>query len=119
MAPRGSSRRHHFHLETIRWLELHSDAGVERRLGAGAVAHGNGAQSGSAGQGPVVIEAELVLPVAVRHPNINEVGVFWPPNRLRGVEGQSDRFRVELDRAVVYAVRRIVRQRLGGRTLPA
>src|SRR5258708_33329175 len=45
-SPRGSSRRHRFHLETIRWLELHSDAGIERRLGAGAVAHGNGAQGG-------------------------------------------------------------------------
>src|SRR5260370_13155548 len=108
-----------FDLETIRWLELHSDAGIERRLGAGAVAHGNGAQSGSAGQGPVVIEAELVLPVAVRHPNINEVGVFWPPNRLRGVEGQSDRFRVELDLPLVYSVRRLVRQRLVVSTLPA
>src|SRR6266446_9922205 len=107
MAPRGSSRRHHFHLETIRWLELHSDAGVERRLGAGAVAHGDGAQSGSAGQGPVVIEAELVLPVTVGHPDVHEVAVFWTPNRLRGVEGQSDRFRVELDRGVENAERRI------------
>src|SRR4030081_1458638 len=80
--------------------ELHRDAGVQRGFGAGAVAHGDAAHNGRAGEGPVVIEAELVLPVAIGDPDVDEVRVLRAPEGLGGVEGQTDRLRVELDRGI-------------------
>ena len=45
----------------------------------------------------IVVEAEFVLPVAVGHPEVNEVRVFRAPHSLAGIERQADRFAVELD----------------------
>src|SRR5207237_740114 len=81
------------HLETIRWLELHRDTAIHRRFGAGLIA----LTVEGAGNAVVVVEAELVLPVAVGNPEIDEVRVLRTPDRLGGVEGQTDRFRIELD----------------------
>src|SRR5262245_34070615 len=44
-----------------------------------------------------MVEAELVLPVAVGNPEIDEVGVLRSPYCLAGVEGQTDRLAVELN----------------------
>src|ERR1700712_1460631 len=93
MAPRGSSRRHHFTWEIIRWLELHSYAGVERALGAGIIARSRSQGTGGTGR---MVEAELVLPVAIGHPDVDEVRVLLAQEGLAGVKGQSDRFTVEL-----------------------
>jgi hypothetical protein len=75
--------------------KFHGDAGVERRLRAGVVAHTRRDIANGAG---LVIEAELVLPVAVGDPDVDEVGELRTPDRLRGVEGQTDRLGVELNR---------------------
>src|ERR1700754_4086008 len=83
--------------------ELHRDAGVHRGFGAGAVAHRGAADDGSAGKGPVVIEAELVLPVAIGDPDVDEMRVLRAPDGFGGVEGQTDRLRVELDGGVENA----------------
>src|ERR1700712_314459 len=93
MAPRGSSRRHHFTWEIIRWSELHGYAGVERALGAGIIARTRSQGTGGAGR---MVEAELVLPVAIGHPDVDEVRILFAHEGLAGVEGQSDRFAVEL-----------------------
>src|SRR5215475_10142772 len=102
----------------IRWSELEGDTGVERALGAGAVVLSSRSTVG-AGERRVVIEAELVLPVAIGHPDIHEVAVFGAPDRLGGVHGQTDRLRVELDRRIEDAVAGIERQRFSVRTFLA
>ena len=43
-----------------------------------------------------MVKAELVLPVAPGDPQIDKVGVLRSHERLAGVEGQTDRFAVEL-----------------------
>ena len=96
IAPRGPARRHHCNLETFSRSELHSDATVHRGLGAAVGALAGRGDRADAGHG-VVVEAELVLPVAVGHPEIDEVRVLVTPDGLPGVEGQTDRFAVELD----------------------
>src|SRR5579871_5156046 len=68
-------------LEIVRRSELHSDAGVARGFRAGAVIL-TGRHAAGAGERPVVIEAELVLPVAVCHPDVDEVAPLVAPNRL-------------------------------------
>src|ERR1700751_522849 len=73
--------------------ELHGDASVDRRLGAGVVAHAGRDVARRAGG---VIEAELVLPVAIGNPDVDEVGELRTPDRLRGIEGQTDRLGGEL-----------------------
>src|SRR5215468_4355910 len=95
----------------IRWSELEGDTGVERALGAGAVVL-SGRSTVGAGERRVVIEAELVLPVAIGHPDVHEVGVLGTPDRLGDVHGQTDRLRVELDCGIVHAVTRIVGKRI-------
>src|SRR5271166_5220997 len=79
----------------VRRSELHGDAGVDRRLRTAVVAH---AWRDIAGRAGGVIEAELVLPVAVGNPDVDEVGELRTPDRPRGVEGQTDRLGVELNR---------------------
>src|SRR5712671_4726459 len=87
-----------FHLEVVRRSELHRHTGVERALGAGTAWTGDAAYGGRAGNGgSVVIEAELVLPVAIGNPDVHIVGPFRTPDRLGGVEGQADRLRIELN----------------------
>src|SRR5206468_1378552 len=75
----------------IRSLELHGDARIERRFGAAVGACTVRRQRADAGH-RVVIEAELVLPVAIGHPDIDEMRIFRTPGSLRRVEGQADRF---------------------------
>jgi hypothetical protein len=58
----GLSRRHRFTWRRIRRLELHSDAGIGGRFGAGAVAHGDAAHNSSAGKGPGVASYDPALP---------------------------------------------------------
>src|ERR1700712_1471884 len=94
MAPRGSSRRHHFTWEIIRWSELHGYAGVERALSAGVCACACCRERADARR-RIVIEAELVLPVAIGDPDVNEVRVLRARKGLAGVEGQTDRFAIE------------------------
>jgi hypothetical protein len=38
-----------------------------------------------------VVKTELVLPVAVGHPDVDVVAPFPAPHRLRSIEGQADR----------------------------
>src|SRR6266702_1161307 len=111
MAPRGTSRRHRFVTwGTVRWLELHRDAGVERRLGAASARTGNAAYGSRAGKRRgVMIEAELVLPVAVGDPDIDKVRIFRAPDRLGSVHGQTDRLGVEFDLGVKHLIGRKVR----------
>src|SRR5580704_12395490 len=80
---------------STRRLELHRDAGIDGRFGAavGALA---GCRDGADTRRGVVIEAELVLPVAVGDPQVDEVRVLRTHDRLAGVEGQTDWFAVEL-----------------------
>src|SRR5882757_4327478 len=82
-------------VEMIRWSELHGHAGIDGRFGAGVGALAGCCDGADAGH-CVVIEAELVLPVAVGNPEVDEVGVLRADEGLGGVEGQTDRFRVEL-----------------------
>src|SRR6516164_1240820 len=77
--------------------ELHGDAAIDGRLGTGMVAH---AGRDVAGRAVLVVETELVLPVAIGHPDVDKVSVFRAPHRLPGVEGQADRLGVELDGGV-------------------
>src|ERR1700694_2846373 len=79
----------------IRRLELHSNTGVERRFGAGVGACTGCRDRADAGH-RIVVEAELVLPVAIGNPHVNEVRVFRTGEGLAGVEGQADRLAVEL-----------------------
>jgi hypothetical protein len=44
----------------------------------------------------IVVEAELVLPIAPRDPDVDEVRILRAQDRLTGDEGQTDRFAVEL-----------------------
>src|SRR5215471_16875403 len=53
--------------------ELHSDAAIDGRLGTGMVAH---AGRDVAGRAVLVVETELVLPVAVGHPDVDKVRIF-------------------------------------------
>src|SRR5438045_4197705 len=91
--------------KTVRWLELHGDAGVERGFGAASAWTGNAAYSSRAGKRRgVMIEAELVLPVAVGHPYVDKVRVFRPPDRLGSVQRQTDRLGVEFDLGVEHLI---------------
>src|ERR1700730_2904500 len=121
MAPRCSRGAIAFHLEIVRRLELYRDARIERRLGAGATRTTGHAVDGSrAGKrGGVVIEPELVLPVAKGAPDVNEVRVFRAPDRLGSIHGQTDRLGVEFDLGVEHLVSWVVRQRFGIRALRA
>src|SRR5258708_3873309 len=87
MVPRGTAA-----LSSLsrRWFrsELHADAGVERRFGAGVVT--------GAHRTVLMIKSELVLPVAICHPDIDEVTVFRSPHQLAGVKRQPDRLAVQL-----------------------
>src|SRR5438270_7724686 len=89
-----------FTWETIRWLELHGDTGVDGGFGAAIGAGAGGRDSADAGCG-VVIKAELVLPVTVGNPDVNEVRVLRAHEGLAGVTCQTDRFGVELSLAGV------------------
>src|ERR1700732_1210494 len=76
MAPRGTSRRHRFcTCGDTRWLELHGHAAIDGRFGAGVGALAGCCDGADAGH-CVVIEAELVLPVAVGNPEVDEVRVL-------------------------------------------
>src|ERR1700686_3646745 len=79
----------------IRQLELHRNAGIERRFGAGVGACTGCRDRADAGH-RIVVEAELVLPVAICNPGVNEVRELRAHERLTGVECQADRFAVEL-----------------------
>ena len=74
--------------------ELHSHTGVNSRLGAEIRAHGSAVQAADA-RSSTVVEAELVLPVAPGNPDGHELSVLRSPDRLAGVEGQTDRLAVE------------------------
>src|ERR1700730_3338785 len=78
----------------IRRLELYRNAGVDGRFGAtiGALA---GGRKGADTWFCVVIEAELVLPVAIGNPDVNEVRLLRACEGLAGVESQTDRFAVQ------------------------
>src|ERR1700690_4020780 len=93
MAPRAH-RGAIVYLEQIRRLELHSDTGVNGRLGAGVRADSTGVQGADA-RSRIVVEAELVLPVAVGHPSRHELRVLRTQERLGGVESQADRLAVD------------------------
>src|ERR1700683_3157301 len=82
---------------SVRRLELHSDTGIERLFGTAVRAHNGavGKRRVTDTEFSIVIEAELVLPVAIGDPDVHEVGVLLAPHRLGGVEGQTDRFAVE------------------------
>src|SRR5216684_104836 len=95
MAPRGYRGAIIFAWRRIGRLELHRDAGVERRLGAGVRACTGCRERADAGH-RIVVEAELVLPVAIGNPYINEVRIFGACEGFAGIEGQTDRFAVEL-----------------------
>src|SRR3954467_394735 len=58
--------------------EFHGDAGIQRAFYAGVVAH---AGRDIADRAAVVVEAELVPPVPIRHPEIDSVRVFSTPHR--------------------------------------
>src|ERR1700694_4659773 len=79
----------------IRQLELHRNAGIERRFGAGVGACTGRRKRADAGH-RIVVEAELVLPVAIGNPDVNEVRVLRACEGLAGVKRQADRFAVEL-----------------------
>src|SRR6202163_1375385 len=78
----------------IRQLELHGDAGVNRRLRTGVGAHA--VHGANAIDRTGMVETELVLPVAPGNPHVDEVSVLRTINRLAGVEGQTDRLAVQL-----------------------
>src|SRR5882757_8259387 len=104
----------------VRWLELYRDAGVERGFGAGSARTGDAAYGSGAGKRRgVVIEAELVLPVTIGNPHIDEVRIFRAPDRLGSVHGQADWLGVEFDLGGEHLIGREERQRLGIRALPA
>src|SRR3569833_2867968 len=100
MAPRFPAPRH----RPIKRSELYGHTGIHRLLGAGMVADTGRDVANPAG---LVVDAELVLPVAISHPEIDVVRVFRAPDRFAGVEGQADRLRVQLD-CRVHAGQRIV-----------
>ena len=75
-------------------LELHGRADIHRLFGA---AVGADAVDGADAGGLVVVEAELVLPVAIGDPGIDHVGVFRTPDGLGEVECQTDRLGVDFD----------------------
>src|SRR5258708_1989124 len=79
----------------IRRLELHRYAAVDGRFGAGVGALTGCCDRADAG-GRVVIETELVLPVAIGNPEVDEVRGFRADEGLAGVKRQTDRFAVEL-----------------------
>src|SRR6202047_2000392 len=78
----------------IRRLELHRDTGVNRRLRTGVGAHA--VHGANAIDRTGMVETELVLPVAPGNPHVDEVSVLRTPDRLAGVEGQTDRLAVQL-----------------------
>src|SRR3978361_840181 len=86
--------------------ELDRDTGVQGLLGAGA---GHRADAGTAG---VVIETELVFPVAIRDPDVHVVRVLRTPDHLAGIEGETDRLAVDL-RLGLGVSHRIEGQRVG------
>src|SRR5258708_30949152 len=87
MVPRGTAA-----LSSLsrRWFrsELHADAGVERRFGAGVVT--------GAHRTVLMIKSELVLTAAICPRDIDEVTVFGSPQQLAGVKRQPDRLAVQL-----------------------
>src|ERR1700761_1553866 len=100
------------HRGTIAWLnrirrsELHGDTGVERRFGAAVGApDGTSDHNVTDAQFGIVVEAELVLPVAVGNPHRHELRVLLSPDRLAGVESQTNGFAVQfrLGRGARYA----------------
>src|SRR5260370_31840618 len=78
----------------IRRLELHRHAAIDGRFGAGVGALTGCRNRADAGH-RIVIEAELVLPVAVGNPEVDEVRVFRADKGLAGVKRQTDRLAVE------------------------
>src|SRR3954470_8836945 len=94
-APRLKPRRPSLRINRS---ELDGHARIQGRLRAGPGAHARSAAAGNgAADRVVVVEAELVLPVAIGHPDIDHVALLLTKHRLRRVEGQADRLRVELD----------------------
>src|ERR1700685_1552628 len=79
----------------IRRSELHCNAGIDSRFGAGVSAWRSRTCDGADAWSAIVIKTELVLPVAVGNPGGHELGVLLAPERLAGVEGQTDRFAVQ------------------------
>src|ERR1700677_3333086 len=123
MAPRVD-RGAIVYLNRIRRSELHSDTGLVARFRT-AVGAGDGAADDDVTdtEFSVVIKTELVLPVTVGHPGGHELSVLRTPERLGGVEGQTDRFAVQLGlgRGAVYTGARIGRKAVGIalRSIPA
>src|SRR5438445_6724679 len=96
MAPRGTSRRHRLSPGgTARRLELYRDATIDRRLGAGVGALAVGREGADTGH-RIVIKTEIVLPVAIGDPEVDEMRVLRTHEGLAGVERQTDRLAVEL-----------------------
>src|SRR5206468_9269968 len=96
MAPRGTSRRHRLSPGgTARRLELYRDAAIDGRFGAGVGALAVGGERADAGHS-IVVEAELVLPVAIGDPEVDEVRILRAHESLAGIERQTNRFAVEL-----------------------
>src|SRR5207302_1371080 len=82
---RGTSRRHRLSPGgTARRLELYRDAPIDGRLGAGVGALTIGSERADAGH-RIVVEAELVLPVAIGDPEIDEVRILRAHESLAGV----------------------------------
>src|SRR6201987_372382 len=106
MAPRKHRGAIARHSKLVGRLELNGDTGIERGLGAGAARTGHAIQGSRASNGGrVMVLAELVLPVAVGDPNVDEVGVFRAPDRLGSVQGQADRLGGEFDLGAENVVR--------------
>src|ERR1700755_387225 len=78
-------------------LEFYGDAAIDRRFRTGIVAHAGRHVADST---VLMVDAELVLPIAVGNPDVDEVAVLISPHGFGGVERQTDRLRVELDRGL-------------------
>jgi hypothetical protein len=77
--------------------ELRSYAGIHRVFGTAVGADDDAVLDDvTHAEFGIVVEAKLVLPVAPGDPDVDEVGVLRSQKRLAGVEGQTDRFAVEL-----------------------
>src|SRR5215203_3443995 len=79
---------------TARRLELYRDAAIDGRFGAGVGALAVGCKRADTGH-RIVIKTELVLPVAIGDPEVDEVRVLRAHEGLAGVERQTDRLAVE------------------------
>src|SRR5579864_4010608 len=86
-------------MKALRWptghrhgvLELDGHAGIHRLFGTAVVARALEQAAGAA----IVVQPELILPIAVRNPEIDEVGIFRPPERVAGIEGQANGFGIQ------------------------